>query len=85
MLTMAEEKSIMDGAYTQREEWWSGPSYSVEALFDLCFKTRTLTDNSDPRGDGKKELAIKLTDSYGVITTYINNGSDLELVNRRLG
>ena len=81
--TMAEEKSILTGAMTQKTEWWS-VSYSDEALFDLCFKTRTLTDKSD-NNSGKKELAIKLTESQNLITTYVNNGSDHEFVNRRLG
>ena len=81
-LICAEEKTIMENAKMKQDQLWDT---SIDnALYDLCFKTRALTDKTE-NYNGRKEMAVILSASYNIITTFVLNGADNEQVNRRLG
>ena len=52
----AEEKSILDGATVSLTDFFSAISWSEVALIDGNFKSFFHTTNSNPNGDGSKEI-----------------------------
>lgn len=57
-LICAEEKTIMENAKMKQDQLWD---ISIDnALYDLCFKTRALTDKTENL-NGRKEMAVILS------------------------